>query len=330
MNDYRHGFDVPSYTLRPEMAMHMNIPWASLHLLAFSVTVLSDGSCSLPSSYQGACMLQTHVQTPAQREQIMAKHKRQAGFPIEWVHVPKCGTSFINTMIHAPGACPGIPDNWTTEEMSLITQDLFCGDGIDVNRIKHRGVEDVPGWEEGKGRFMIMVRQPEQRALSAWYFYMKERNSHGKDLSATAYDLMTHSYINNGCVVKMLVRQNQRGCEGESVSDKEMAEAKLRLKTGFAFVGLTDQWDLSICLFNRMFGVPHCRPSQFIDSRPTSGNGSSEYNVSGLGGWQDDDNEIYELATQIFAASLVEYDVNDATCQSCWQEAGRHGHRKRH
>jgi len=313
------------------MGMHMNILWASLHL-AFSVPVSGNGSCTLPSSHKGACMLQAHVQTRAQQGQIIAKHKKQVHFPIEWVHVPKCGTSFINTLVHVPGACPGIPDNWTTEEMSAILpqgEHLFCQEGVDVHRIRHRGVEDVPGWEEGKGRFMIMVRQPEQRALSAWYFYIKGKIASGKDPSASGYDLMTHSNVNNGCVVKMLVRQNQSGCAGDSVSDKEIAEAKLRLKTGFAFVGLTDQWDLSICLFNRIFGVPHCLPSQFTDSRPTSGNQSTEYNVSELGGWRDHDAEIYEVARQIFAASLLEYDVNDATCQGCWREAGlsySHGH----
>jgi len=300
----------------------MNVLWASLHI-AFSVLVSGSSSCSLPASHQGACMLQTQAQSHAQRERTIAKHKvKQVDFPIEWLHVPKCGTSFIHTLLHFPGACPGIPENWTTEEMALIhppgkymgEDDLFCGNGIDIDRIKHPGVEIVPGWEAGKGRFMTMLRQPEQRALSMWYFQ-------GESIEG-GFDLMTHKKRNSGCVVKMLVRQNQRGCIGEPVSVEEIAEAKLRLKTGFAFVGLTDQWALSICLFNRMFGVPHCRPCQFTNTRPTAGHQSTVYNISELDGWRDDDNEIYELATEIFATSLLEYDVNDATCQRCWQEAG--------
>merc|ERR1740129_445460 len=33
----------------------------------------------------------------------------QAVSPIEWVHVEKAGTSFLNTLMHIPGSCPGLP-----------------------------------------------------------------------------------------------------------------------------------------------------------------------------------------------------------------------------
>jgi len=94
------------------------------------------------------------------------------------------------------------------------------------------------------------------------------------------------------------------------------------LKTGFAFIGITEQWDLSICLFNKMFGIHRCNAAQFENTRPTEGNHSAEYDVSELGEWKDDDNEIYDLAKRLFEAKLLEYNVNNFSCQSCWQEAG--------
>ena len=37
----------------------------------------------------------------------------------------------------------------------------------------------------------------------------------------------------------------------------------------FAFVGLTEEWDLSVCLFHRMFGG-ECHVREFLDVRPGS------------------------------------------------------------
>merc|ERR1719277_1021130 len=39
--------------------------------------------------------------------------------PIEWVHVPKAGGSFLNTLIHIPGACPGLPPDLYVSEKSM-------------------------------------------------------------------------------------------------------------------------------------------------------------------------------------------------------------------
>ena len=31
--------------------------------------------------------------------------------PMYWLHIPKCGTSFYNTLVQMPGNCPGMPEN---------------------------------------------------------------------------------------------------------------------------------------------------------------------------------------------------------------------------
>jgi hypothetical protein len=50
------------------------------------------------------------------------------------------------------------------------------------------------------------------------------------------------------------------------MDEAQYAEAERRLRTGLAFVGITEHWDLSICLFHAMFGgVP--RPGSFANTR---------------------------------------------------------------
>ena len=36
--------------------------------------------------------------------------------PMFWLHIPKCGTSFYNTVLHMPGACPGLGANVSIDD----------------------------------------------------------------------------------------------------------------------------------------------------------------------------------------------------------------------
>ena len=55
-----------------------------------------------------------------------------------------------------------------------------------------------------------------------------------------------------GCQVKMLTGRRCAALYSPTMLD--LGQAKARLETGFAFVGLTDHYDLSVCLFHAMFG----------------------------------------------------------------------------
>ena len=35
-----------------------------------------------------------------------------AAQPLKWIHIPKCGTSLLNALIHLPGVCPGVDDSF--------------------------------------------------------------------------------------------------------------------------------------------------------------------------------------------------------------------------
>lgn len=250
-------------------------------------------------------------------------------FPLEWVRVPKTGLSFVNTLIHMRGACPGLPEALYVSAETMgdygSTMRAFlkkyqpekkCNASIlDVSeaRLWHHGIEHAPrgGFRKGKGRFVTFLRQPEQRVLSWMHFRPNEKRE---------YTLRAHS----GEATKMLTRSSPCWM-GHPPTRTEVDEAKLRLRTGFAFVGITEKWNLSICLFNAMFKQP-CRPYQFSNAHATRtklASNSSSYDTQTLNGWRDPyDNELYYIGMEMFEANLKKYNVSESSCESCWREAG--------
>lgn len=188
---------------------------------------------------------------------------------------------------------------------------------LDLNRAGHTGVDNYPvgGFEAGKGRFMMMMRQPEQRLMSSYTF----RDNFGETVSDVVQ-------LQAGCMTKMLrkgkFQPEGRPCIQATPTRADIEEAKLRVRTGFAFIGSTDQWDLSICLFNVMFKQP-CHSHQFRNARPTTKKTGETYDISPLNGFRDPyDTEVYEVGMKIFADNLMKYNVSESSCQSCWSEAG--------
>lgn len=43
----------------------------------------------------------------------------KAALPMVWVHIPKCGTSFANTLVAMPHFCPSLPSNFDIEEYAV-------------------------------------------------------------------------------------------------------------------------------------------------------------------------------------------------------------------
>jgi len=267
--------------------------------------------------------------------------------PIAWVHVPKCGSSFLNTLIHLPGVCPLLPDDLVVDRqhfgllfvwgfLAAVDVQASCP-GLLGTSFGHIGIESFPTYPVGKGHFVTMLRQPEQRLISAYNDMlatfalespgeiMQSWHSWGGWPTMELPALPDFVRWNAGCAVRMLTRSGEPcGGAGGPPSHREMEEAKRRLWTGFAFVGITDQWALSICLFSAMFKVP-CRADQFTDSRPGADKqtGVEGYPQELLRGVTDPyDGELYAEAMRLFEANLARYSVSEATCEPCYRQAG--------
>lgn len=92
--------------------------------------------------------------------------------------------------------------------------------------------------------------------------------------------------------------------------------AKLRLRENFAFVGLVEAWNASICLFHRQFGnamhsteIANLRPGE-TDKYADRFRLASREDLLELTTEDDPyDYEIYQLARQLFIERMQRYGL---------------------
>ena len=269
--------------------------------------------------------------------------------PVYWLHLPKCGFSMVNWLVSNKEICP----YWLeyadeVNETGLLKQDgtfqddpddIFfgyarhilkaCPNGFFYTKesigprtvSNHYPLGNVwPTLEKSIAHPVVMLRQPEQRFLSDYYY--SHRSSLKEDIK-----------LGEGCQVRYLTRGTEEFCDNASspiectsgqsghcwvgmapVTDREVEIAKSRLRA-FAFVGITGQWDLSMCLWNAMFNQP-CTESQGANLHPTTGSTSTDYDTSVLDGYTDPyDGALYAEGLRIFHESLLKYNVSESSCR---------------
>jgi len=237
------------------------------------------------------------------------------------MHVPKTGSSFANALVHLPGVCPRLPENISIDREHFGTHflwnfrikrslDTAC-QGLDPDTFtSHTGFAHE--FDQGHNIPMMMMRQPEQRLISAYH------HAHF-GCPAGNHTLEECAKLTSGCAVRMLTRRGAGVCsDGKLPTDQEVKEASKRLLK-FGFVGLTDRWDLSICLLHKMFGG-NCTASEFKNTR--LGKHHKEfYDASTLAGYKDKyDGELYNLAEQIFRVNQEKYAATPEGCAECWAQ----------
>merc|ERR1711933_72185 len=146
------------------------------------------------------------------------------------------------------------------------------------------------------------MRQPEQRILSHYHYFMLNEPG-GANTRLKPFIAQT-----SNCVTKQLTRNsewNVCSTSPQMPTEQEFKKAKHRLRTGFEFIGMTEQWDLSICLFNKMFKLT-CLPKQFENSRPTKDVVKTNhlYDIVPLEGYREIyDDQLYMIGKDIFDAA---------------------------
>ena len=268
-------------------------------------------------------------------------------FSRTWVHFPKAGSSFLNVLVHTPGFCPGVPLTVSIDEDSFgcrFATNFFnaCPDLCDPASVRcQASPHECIGsrYPELEGHMVGLFRQPEQRILSAYHDEARTWMVLGTDCAhqnstkppapifaryfagTVAYQLVGEGLLNYGGGHHWLP-----GLLDIPERTVEMAEEAVRRLQGFAFVGITEEWDLSICLFRKIFGGP-CHALDFSNTRSSFPGKQAEdfYDTAPLEGFQDEiDRIVYQEALRIFRQDLLQHNVSMDSCHDCFAQAGRH------
>eukprot|EP00435_Cladocopium_sp_Y103_P069429 s27_g33.t1 len=278
-------------------------------------------------------LLQRHLEIET------AEMRRMKASPMFWLHIPKCGTSFYNALVHLPGSCPGWPENLSINDErfgkcfevgSRSMCPVWCDQAlVHCNRFPNETHQflNEEMYQAHKGKFVALFRQPEQRLLSAWYDHndifradpfiaaCAENRTPERLMSMEEFERVV-----SGWETKQLAGRNR----SLNATQADISMALERLREGFAFVGLQEEWSLSICLFHAKFGGP-CRKLEFLDTRPDNRITSvtSTYDTAILNGWVDEiDRPVYAEAVKMFKADLAKFGVSHESCTACYEEAG--------
>ena len=261
----------------------------------------------------------------------------RATLPLAWLHIPKAGSSFGNILYHHPEICPYFPENVSfgmdgiqheDHFLTMYHRDQLCPGSFSPAYLPpaphHQHDPFGNAYEATIGKAFTMIREPRQRVIADWYDTLEHGRppiEHGRPIDAPAFAIRTR-----GLVVRMLTRNGSiRAVPHEPCTTNEVRSAMSRLDT-FAFVGITDHWQLSVCLFHAMFGGA-VRASDLINARPgdyASSKRHGAYDVALLRGVQDEaDFAVYTRALEIFERNLQAFNVTEQGCERMANDARR-------
>lgn len=274
-------------------------------------------------------------------------HRRLTGWPhlnstaplmplyrrIGWLHMPKSGTSFGTSLAHLANAslpsdaAIGVhtsldPRMYSIQEIDFILRypydQWFRGTfwtKPSTNFGNHDALWDRSGWSPNYvGRIFSMFREPSSRARSAYNHFSHSCHSNFSSFEAQM----------RGTAVTMVTGQRTYGldCIGCEFNCKplipDVKRAVDRLDT-FAFVGLVEEWALSICLLHTMHGPTfhseRCNAAEFGNSRKASYKKTSKEDIFALSANDPADEALYAAAKRRFWSDVQWYSVTAASCR---------------
>ena len=202
---------------------------------------------------------------------------------IRWLHIPKTGTSFANSIVHVscgdripPWAEMRQKPEWVAAHGGQVGGGLplwfqFCFPaavpaqcGLTAETWKkmsdHISIAAAEAATMRTVSFVTIVRRPLTRLLSQYSMWVKDPNSHqppaaSRNVShllrfARGIEPSLRGGTQTGCMTKMLAGI---ACDGRYPTAAETRTAHDRLRR-FAFVGVEEQWERSMCVFFRMHG----------------------------------------------------------------------------
>jgi hypothetical protein len=263
--------------------------------------------------------------------------------PLIWLHTPKTGSSFATTLAHF--GCPSIPENVIVKEVSW--QNPFNNSKFERpfdqqfplsqwcnGSFQHFVSGHSPVWGQYQ-HVVSMFRNPKKRMLSGYFhnFHdcpsLRERYGCANENNNCMYmyskpfwllksRIRKYSECTSGCQVHMLTG-NECGVMGSQIKNQvnetdALSNALSAIDT-LGFVGLTEEWPLSVCLFHVRFGGS-CYKASFINVRPGKSIHRYDTILGKIGSWNIGPDEVlYNATVDRFWKDIKTYGVTRAKCR---------------
>lgn len=247
----------------------------------------------------------------------------RTGSPIRWLHIPKTGTSLMHLIWRWGCDFPDPQVEVGPTETALnerFPMKKFCPRLLDYTPATHKPIGPSE-WAEHSDSFVTMLREPGARACSAYMngkHCVKDCNTEFDDCDcvrscsddgrealgcAGMKEAATlREYVGfpefPGCASKMMA-----GVPCNEIAKLPTRQTAIDRLHNFKFVGLVEEWELSVCLFHRLLGgEPH--PDEFgktgaHDKYDSYQDTCTAEAVAGIP-VDADDSKLYETGTQIF------------------------------
>ena len=194
--------------------------------------------------------------------------------------------------------------------------------GGTVNTEEGAQLEDSQ-YDAHRGNLVAMFRRPDERVVSSFW----SRIGTERGFPDTA-DLDAYRQRAAGCITKTLTREGAYPCMESDVppSDEEVTMAMERLRDGFAFVGLTEEWNLSMCLWHTMIGgTPYVEEFQtyrpvVVGKRPSERSAEEEQELQEQQQQSQEhydraDEAVYRVAKEVFWSNVDKVGMTAERCE---------------
>mmetsp|Transcript_2409 Transcript_2409/g.8671 ORF Transcript_2409/g.8671 Transcript_2409/m.8671 type:complete len:577 (-) Transcript_2409:1013-2743(-) len=172
--------------------------------------------------------------------------------PLQGVLVPFFHACYPSVF---PKKCPGLTPTTARRSTGHVAAQpeemdaLGIDPGIPLDELKKSRERMLADNKAGHVLMLTIIRDPYERLVSGYMYNMHDcPHCHKRNTTLDDYASMhlrdPEGWGPAGCVTKMLVG---RICHEEYPTEKEVEQAK-KFVSEFAFVGLTSEWELSICM----------------------------------------------------------------------------------
>jgi hypothetical protein len=176
-------------------------------------------------------------------------------------------------------------------------------------------------WKEWEVFWVTVLRQPEERLSSAFHHFARGKGdvfAFQKTLQGQQAAMLS---LGEKGIPWVTCERHGGGQDGPekacyNLERPDVQKALTRLSK-FAFVGILEEYDMSVCLFYTMYGG-RCLPAAFDNSRPTPYHISEEQQQAEIAQLKKNkdpwDTPVYEFAVKRFKSDLARHNVNEDHC----------------